>query len=107
MKPKKQKGRAEMFAIGSAEEKVTGTKLRVPKEYNLNKKGRKIYGLWLGEFTLYLSDEREPLRAKGGKSGMIFDVKVHTESTIEVPRSLDGRTALITGRISAIKIQFQ
>ena len=95
-----------MFAIGSAEEKVTGTNLRIPKEYNLNKKGRKIYGLWMGETTLYLSDEKEPLRARGGRSEMIFDVKVHTESTIEVPKSLDGRTALISGRISSIKVQF-
>lgn len=95
-----------MFAIGSAEGKVTGTKLRIPKEYNLNKKGRKIYGLWMGETTLYLSDEKEPLRARGGRSEMIFDVKVHTESTIEVPKSLDGRTALISGRISSIKVQF-
>lgn len=96
-----------MFAIGSAEEKVTGTKLRIPKEYNLNKKDRKIYGVWVGEHTLYLSDEKEPLRSKAGKNGMIFDVKVHTESTIEVPRNLDGKTASITGRISSIKIQFQ
>ncbi len=95
-----------MFAIGSAEEKVTGTKLRIPKEYNLNKKGRKIYGFWLGEYTLYLSDEIGALRSKGGKSGNIYDVKVHTESTIEVPRSLGGMRATITGRISSIKIQF-
>ena len=96
-----------MFAIGSAEERVYGTKLKIPKEYNLNKKGRKIYGVWTGERTLYLSDEQEPLRAKGGKSGKIFDVKVHTESTIEVPRALDGRQALIAGRNSTIKIHFQ
>lgn len=96
-----------MFAIGSAEEKVTGTKLRIPKEYNLNKKDRKIYGVWVGDSTLYLSDEKEPLRSKAGKNGMIFDVKVHTESTIEVPKTLDGRTASITGRISSIKIQFE
>ena len=96
-----------MFAIGSAEERVYGTKLKIPKEYNLNKKGRKIYGVWTGERTLYLSDEQEPLRAKGGKNGKIFDVKVHTESTIEVPRTLDGKQALIAGRISTIKIHFQ
>lgn len=97
-----------MFAIGTTETKVVGTKLRVPKEYNLTKKDRKIYGLWLGEKTLYLSDEKEPLKAKAaGKQSMIFDVKVHTESVIEVPRQLDGKWAVISGRISAIKIQFE
>lgn len=97
-----------MFAIGTAQVKVSGTKLRVPKEYNLNKKDRKIYGLWVGERTLYLSDEREPLRSKAaGKQEMIFDVKVHTESVIEVPQNLNGKYALISGRISTIKIQFQ
>lgn len=97
-----------MFAIGTSETKVAGTKLRVPKEYNLTKKDRKIYGLWLGERTLYLSDEKEPLRAKAsGKQSMIFDVKVHTESVIEVPKQFDGKYALISGRISTIKIQFQ
>lgn len=97
-----------MFAIGTAEVKVSGTKLRVPKEYNLTKKDRKIYGLWLGERTLYLSDEKEPLRAKAsGKQSMIFEVKVHTESVIEVPKQLDGKWAVISGRISAIKIQFE
>ena len=97
-----------MFAIGTAEVKVSGTKLRVPKEYNLTKKDRKIYGLWLGERTLYLSDEKEPIRAKAsGKHSMIFDVKVHTESVIEVPKHLDGKWAVISGRISAIKIQFE
>lgn len=95
-----------MFAIGSAEERVTGTKLKIPKEYNLNKKGRKIYGVWTGEYTLYLSDEESALRAKAGKNGHIFAVKVHTESTIEVPRSLGGMRASIVGRISSIKIQF-
>ncbi len=97
-----------MFAIGTAEVKVSGTKLRVPKEYNLTKKDRKIYGLWLGERTLYLSDEKEPLRAKAsGKQSMSFVVKVHTESVIEVPKQLDGKWAVISGRISAIKIQFE
>lgn len=97
-----------MFAIGTAKTKVSGTKLRIPKEYNLNKKGRKIYGLWVGEHTLYLSDEQEPLRSKaGGRPTSIFDVKVHTESIIEVPRNLSGKQALISGRISTIKIQFQ
>ncbi|MDO5417481.1 MAG: hypothetical protein Q4F29_09805 [Lachnospiraceae bacterium] len=95
-----------MFAIGTAEEVVCGTKLRVPKEYNLNKKNRKIYGLWVGNRTLYLSDEKEPLQVRGGRNG-IFDVKVHLESTIEVPRELDGKKAVINGRISAIKIEFQ
>ena len=64
-----------MFAIGTAEVKVSGTKLRVPKEYNLTKKDRKIYGLWLGERTLYLSDEKEPLRAKAsGKQKELLDI---------------------------------
>ena len=35
-----------MFAIGTAEVKVSGTKLRVPKEYNLTKKDRKIKELF-------------------------------------------------------------
>ena len=96
-----------MFAIGTSESTVSGTKLKVPKEYNLNKKDRKIYGLWIGEKTLYLSDEKEPLRSRAGKNGSIFDVKIHTESTIGVPRSLDGKKAVISGRISAIKIQFE
>ena len=96
-----------MFAIGSAEEKVSGTKLRIPKEYHLNKKGRKIYGLWSGENTLYLSDEKEPLKARAGRTGTIFDVKVHLDSIIEVPQRLDGKTAEISGRISAIRVRFR
>ena len=31
-----------MFAIGTAEETVSGMKLRIPKEYNLNKKEGKF-----------------------------------------------------------------
>lgn len=96
-----------MFAIGTAEETVSGMKLRIPKEYNLNKKGRKIYGLWVGEDTLYLSDEMDPLRARAGRNGNIFDVKVHLDSVIEVPQRLDGKRAVISGRISAIRIRFQ
>ncbi len=96
-----------MFAIGSAEEMVSGTKLRLPKEYNLNKKGRKIYGLWVGDDTLYLSDELDPLRSRSGRNGNIFDVRVHLDSAIEVPRRLDGKKAVISGRISAIRIRFQ
>lgn len=96
-----------MFAIGTAEETVSGMKLRLPKEYNLNKKGRKIYGLWVGEDTLYLSDEKDPLRSRAGRTGTIFDVKIHLESVIEVPRHLDGKKAVISGRISAIRIRFQ
>lgn len=103
-----RKGERRMFAIGTSETKVSGTKLKIPKEYNLNKKDRRIYGLWIGERTLYLSDEKEPLRSKAaGKQTMIFDVKVHTESVIEVPKKLDGNRAVISGRISTIKIQFQ
>ena len=74
------KGERWMFAIGTSETKVSGTKLKIPKEYNLNKKDRRIYGLWIG---------------------------VHTESVIEVPKNLDGKRAVISGRISTIKIQFQ
>ena len=76
-----------MFAIGTAEETVSGMKLRIPKEYNLNKKGRKIYGLWVGEDTLYLSDEMDPLRARAGRNGNIFEGGVNNTPKLWNPKT--------------------
>jgi hypothetical protein len=95
-----------LFAIGEAESVVYYTKLRLPKEYNLRRKDRKIYGTWMGEWVLYLSDEITPLRAKSGKDGNIFEVNLDLESRMDVPRYLEDKRARIRGCISTIEIEF-
>lgn len=95
-----------MFVIGEAESAVYYSKLRLPKEYNLRKKDRKIYGTWIGEWILYLSDEKSPLKSKADRNGTIFHAMIDAESRIDVPSYLDERKAIIRGCITTIQIEF-
>lgn len=95
-----------MFVIGEAVTQVQSSKVILPKEYNLRKRGRRILGVWVGEYCLYLSDEEAPLRAKAGKDGSIIKVRVGSENQIEVPVTLDHMKVKIQGCISTIELKF-
>lgn len=95
-----------MFAIGETTAMVSSAKLKLPKEYNLRKKDRTIYGIWQGETLLYLSDEVRPLKAKMGRDKRIYKVNIDSKSNITVPSYLDNAKAVIRGCISTIEIEF-
>lgn len=96
-----------MFVIKETQTQVCGTKVRIPKEYNLRKKDRKIYGVWIGDRILYLADEIGPLKAKAGKEGMIQEIRVDSESRIEVPSRYDKATVSVRGCISSIEVEIE
>jgi hypothetical protein len=95
-----------MFAIGEATSEVRRDKVQLPKSYGLGKRGRKTYAAWVGDRTLYLSDEKAPLRAKAGRGGSIFEARIDTSSQLTVPGHFDEGSARIEGCISTIKIDF-
>ncbi|MCI8513053.1 MAG: hypothetical protein HFI93_00240 [Lachnospiraceae bacterium] len=95
-----------MFAIGEAVTEVKRDKVQLPKSYGLGKRGRKIYAAWFGERTLYLSDEKAPLKAKAGRGGNIFEARIDASSQLTVPGHFDGEDARIEGCISTIRIEF-
>lgn len=95
-----------MFAIGEAVSEVKRDKIQLPKSYGLGKRGRKIYAVWLGERTLYLSDEKAPLRARAGRGSNIFEAKIDSSSQLTVPGHFEDGEARIEGCISTIKIEF-
>ena len=95
-----------MFAIGEAETQVISTKVTIPKEYNLTRKGRKIMGVWIGDYCLYLSDEEKSLKAKAGKNGSVIPIHIYTESKIEVPSALNNMKVKIQGCITTIELRF-
>lgn len=96
-----------MFAIGEATTQVYSSKLRLPKEYNLRRKDREIFGVWIGERMLYLSDEVAPLRARAGKSCIVFKPNIDYECRIEVPTYLENKEACIKGCITTIQVEFR
>ena len=95
-----------MFVIGESKSKVNVTKLELPREYNLRKKSRKIYGVWVGERFLYLSDDIDSIKAKAGKDGQVFEPYIDVTNRITVPSQLDSKKAIIRGCISSIEIEF-
>lgn len=92
-----------MFAIGEDRKEVAKGKIVMPTKYKLRKK--KIYGLWVGKYMLYISDEMPPLKNKGG--GMIFDVRVDSNHCLHVPEEYNGWRVLIRGCISTIQLVFE
>lgn len=95
-----------MFAIGEATGVVKLSKLEMPKEYNLKKRGRQIWGVWSKENELYISDEMEALKGKARNARMIIKVSLDSKNRISVPSYLDGCEANITGCITTIQITF-
>ena len=90
-----------MFAVGQTNAQVVRKKVSMPREFNLRKKGRKIYGAWVGDRCLYLSDEEKVLRAKAGRED-----QVKLMSVDRVPASLEHANVSIRGCISTIELQF-
>ena len=41
-----------MFAVGQTNAQVVRKKVSMPREFNLRKKGRKIYGAWVGSVSV-------------------------------------------------------
>ncbi|MGN0298775.1 MAG: hypothetical protein ACI4C1_06290 [Lachnospiraceae bacterium] len=95
-----------MFAIGEAKGTVSLSKLEMPREYNLKRKGRQIFGVWAKENELYLSDEVEALRPRARNAKMITKMSLDSKNRISVPSYLDGTEAQITGCITTIQIVF-
>ncbi len=95
-----------MFVIGETQSEVRFLRLQLPREYNLRRKNKKIYGAWANRSVLYLSDEKAPLKAAAGKKSEVFEVAITPASCIEVPEFLEEKKASITGCISTIKIEF-
>ena len=109
-----------MFAVGQTNAQVVRKKVSMPREFNLRKKGRKraeetrrkrkkgrkIYGAWVGDRCLYLSDEEKVLRAKAGREDQVKLMSVDTENRIRVPASLEHANVSIRGCISTIELQF-
>lgn len=95
-----------MFAVGQKEEQVVMKKVSMPREFNLRKKGRKIYGAWIGDKYLYLSDEERVLRAKTGRAEDVHLMNIDTENRIAVPASLEHAKVMIRGCISTIELEF-
>ena len=93
-----------MFAIGEAKAKVTNAKVVMPGEYRL--KNKTLYGVWVGEHLLYISDEKLPLKAKE-KDGMIFEPSIDVNNRLSVPSKLENCEAKILGCISTIEISFK
>ena len=95
-----------MFAVGQTNAQVVRKKVSMPREFNLRKKGRKIYGAWVGDRCLYLSDEEKVLRAKAGREDQVKLMSVDTENRIRVPASLEHANVSIRGCISTNELQF-
>ncbi len=95
-----------MFAVGQTSAQVVRKKVSMPREFNLRKKGRKIYGTWISDKCLYLSDEEKVLKAKAGSEEKVQPVNVDTENRITVPASLEHANVTIRGCISTIELAF-
>lgn len=98
------KGDDDMFAIGEAKSKVTNAKVVMPSEYRL--KSKTIFGIWVGDNLLYISDEEPPLKAKE-RDGMIFKPSIDVNNRLSVPSKLENCNVKIQGCISTIEICFQ
>lgn len=93
-----------MFAIGEARSKVTNSKVIMPSEYRL--KSKTLYGVWVGDTLLYISDEKPPLKAKE-RDGMIFEPSIDVNNRLSVPSKLEDYEVEISGCISTIEISFK
>ena len=96
-----------MFAIGQVETKVDRRKVTLPKEYHLRRRNRKIYGVWIGDRELYLSDELRPLQQKAGINSSTFVVTIDQENRIVVPAYLEDSKVSIQGCITTIELKCQ
>ena len=93
-----------MFAIGEAEGKVTNAKVVMPSEYRL--KSKTLFGVWVGDYLLYISDEKPPLKAKE-REAAIFEPSVDVNNRLSVPAKLENFDVKIQGCISTIEICFK
>ena len=93
-----------MFAFGEAKSKVTNSKVIMPSEYRL--KSKTLYGVWVGDTLLYISDEKPPLKAKE-RDGMIFEPSIDVNNRLSVPSKLEDYEVEISGCISTIEISFK
>lgn len=98
------KGDENVFAIGEAKAIVSNSKVAMPSEYHL--KSKTLYGVWVGDTVLYISDEKQPLKSKS-RDGMIFEPVIDANNRLTVPSKLDNYQAKITGRISTIEVVFK
>lgn len=96
-----------MFAVGEAKTTTYDSKLVIPKEFGLRRPGRKIYGVWVGDWILYLSDEINILEKKVQKKSFVFEMKIDSGSQIKLPEHLNKCEATLKGCISTIEIKFK
>ena len=93
-----------MFAIGEAKSKVTNSKVVMPSEYRL--KNKNLYGVWVDDTLLYISDEKPPLKAKE-RGAVIFEPSNDVNNRLSVPAKLENFDVEISGCISTIEISFK
>jgi len=93
-----------MFAIGEARSRVMNSKVIMPSEYRL--KSKTLYGVWVGDTLLYISDEKPPLKAKE-RDGMIFEPSIDVNNRLSVPSKLEDYEVQISGCISTIEVSFK
>lgn len=93
-----------MFAIGEAKSKVQNSKVVMPSEYHL--KNKNLFGVWVGETLLYISDEKPPLKAKE-RDGKIFEPSIDVNNRLSVPSQLEDFDVDISGCISTIEVSFK
>lgn len=102
--PKKEE--PHMFAFGQAQSAVFMGKVSIPKEFNLNRKGRQIFGAWTRDGRFCLSDDENILKTKVARSEDVSPIKVDSLHRIRVPKKLEGCRVFIEGRISTIDLKF-
>ncbi len=91
-----------MFAFGTEKGRVSGGKFLLPSAFGLKKK--KIYGVWAGEYVLYLSDDLEALRIRSG--GDAFEVYIDSRNHLHLPEAYEGCEVRLKGCISTIRLGF-
>jgi len=102
-----REGDDRIVAIGEAKTIVSLAKLELPKEYKLRKKKQKIYGAWVGENILYLSDNVNSLKATTGEKVITFETIIDNAGRINVQKRFEKSEATIRGCISTIEIKFE
>lgn len=90
-----------VFAIGGSTAVVSNGKLPMPVEYHLKKKT--LFGTWIGDELLFISDEEKCVKAKNGDR--VCEVVVDVNHYLHLDDRYNGVTATITGCVSTIQIE--
>ena len=93
-----------MFLTGETSERVFNGKLRLPREFHLQKKD--LFCKWKNEDTLILSDSLGSLDYMAGRDKLSGKMHIGADSTIDVSKDYEGSLASIRGCVTTLEIQF-